>query len=148
MQSEPALESVETFYKNHNPKGKPVTPPTAAELCTLLKSITTCFENALIIVDALDECVQDRYHVVELLRSLNISGDSNIKTLFTSRREVDIEDHLSEYEQVSIAARSSDLKLYVASEIEQRIRRKQLRLRDPKLKEHIMERLIGGAEGM
>jgi hypothetical protein len=110
--------------------------------------MTTCFENALIIVDALDECVKDRSHVVDLLQSLNKSSDSNIKTLFTSRREVDIEDQLSEYKQVSIAARSSDLRLYVACEIELRIRKKMLRLRDAKLKEHIMERLIEGADGM
>lgn len=148
MQNEQAFKSLDAFYKNHNPEGKPATAPSAKELCQFLQTITTYFQNAFIIVDALDECVKDRSHIVDLLRSLNASGDSNIKTLFTSRREVDIEDLLSEYEQVSIAARSSDLKLYVASEIEQRIQRKQLRLRDPALKEHIMERLIGGAEGM
>jgi hypothetical protein len=148
MQNEQAFESLVAFYKSHNPEGKPASPPSAKELCKFLQSITTCFQNAFVIVDALDECVKDRSHVVDLLRSLNASGDSNVKTLFTSRREVDIEDHLSEYEQVSIAARSSDLKLYVASEIEQRIKKKQLRLRDPALKEHIMKRLIEGAEGM
>jgi hypothetical protein len=62
--------------------------------------------------------------------------------------ETDIEIHLQEYEKISIAATSSDLKLYVAAEIESRSRKKALRTRDPGLKEEIMERLILGAEGM
>jgi hypothetical protein len=121
MQNEQAFGSLETFYRSHNPKGKSMAPPIAEELRTFLQSITICFDNALIVVDALDECIKNRSYVVDLLRSLNVSGDNNIKTLFTSRREVDIEDLLLDYDQVSIVARSSDLKLYVVSEIEERI---------------------------
>lgn len=102
----------------------------------------------MIIIDALDECGKNRSHVVELLASLNMNEKSNIKTLFTSRLETDIEIHLHEYEKISIAATSSDLKLYVAAEIENRSRKKALRTRDPDLKKEIMDRLIDGAEGM
>jgi hypothetical protein len=84
---------------------------------------------------------------VELLASLNADG-FNIKTLFTSRLETDIELHLGSYEKISIAATNSDLKLYVASEIESRSRKKLLRTRDPDLKREIMDRLVEGAEGM
>jgi len=101
----------------------------------------------MIIVDALDECGNDRSKVVELLASLNANG-FNIKTLFTSRLETDIEFHLDTYEKISIAATSSDLKLYVASEIETRSRKMSLRTRDPDLKKEIMDRLVDGAEGM
>jgi hypothetical protein len=45
-------------------------------------------------------------------------------------------------------ARSSDLELYVASEIETRTRKKELNIKDPDLKEEIMKRLIHGADGM
>ena len=82
------------------------------------------------------------------MASLNASEKSNIKTLFTSRLETDIEIHLQNYEKISIAATSSDLKLYVAAEIESRSRKKALRIRDPELKKEIMDRLIEGAEGM
>jgi len=84
---------------------------------------------------------------VELLASLSADG-FNIKTLFTSRLETDIELHLGSYEKISIAATNSDLKLYVASEIESRSRKKLLRTRDPDLKREIMDRLVEGAEGM
>src|SRR5262249_30283803 len=111
-------------------------------------SMSTYFENVMIIIDALDECGIDRSHIVELLSRLVQPNLNSLKTLFTSRREIDIEMHLSEFNQVSIAATSSDLKLYVAAEIELRIRHKRLRLKDHSLKEHIMNRLIEGAEGM
>jgi hypothetical protein len=63
LQNERAFENLETFYKSHNHKGKPTILPKAEELCTFLQSMTTCFGNALIIVDALHECVKDRSHV-------------------------------------------------------------------------------------
>jgi hypothetical protein len=102
----------------------------------------------MIIIDALDECLTDRSHIVELLSRVVQPNQNNLKAIFTSRKEIDIEMHLSEFDQVSIAAKSSDLKLYVAAEIELRIRHKRLRLKDPSLKEHIMKRLVEGADGM
>jgi hypothetical protein len=102
----------------------------------------------LIIIDALDECGSNRSYVVELLASLSTGNETKIKTLFTSRLETDIEVHLDSYVKVSIAATSSDLRLYVASEIENRTRKKTLRMRNPELKKEIMDRLIDGAQGM
>lgn len=113
----------------------------------LIQSLSQFFDEVMIIIDALDECGNDRSKVVELLAILNADG-FNIKTLFTSRLETDIEVHLQSYEKISIAATSSDLKLYVASEIESRSRKRLLRTRDPDLKKEIMDRLVEGAEGM
>jgi hypothetical protein len=134
---------------NHYPEsGSTIGPSvTPEDLCLLIQSLSTFFDEVMIIIDALDECGSDRSKIVELLASINIDG-YNIKTLFTSRLETDIELHLRDYEKISIAATSSDLKLYVASEIERRSRKKSLRTRDPELKTEIMDRLVEGAEGM
>jgi hypothetical protein len=113
----------------------------------LIQSLSTFYDEVMIIIDALDECGNDRSRVVELLAILNADG-FNIKTLFTSRLETDIEVQLQSYEKISIAATSSDLKLYVASEIESRSRKKLLRTRNPDLNKEIMDRLVEGAEGM
>ena len=155
IQDEQSFEILENYYQRHLPQkahalvptGSP-TPPTAEELHGLIQVMTKSFDNALIIVDALDECTGDRSTVMELLESLNKPGANNIKTLFTSRDEYDIRARLADYVSVSIAARSSDLRLYVASEFELRMRNKKLRVRDPTLKEEIMTRLVEGAEGM
>ena len=155
MQDEQSFEFLRVFYQQHIPQkahtlvsAGPPTPPTAEELHGLIQVMTKSFDNALIIVDALDECAGDRSTVIELLESLNKPGQNKIKTLFTSRDEYDIRAHLTDYVSVSIAARSSDLRLYVASELEVRMRQKKLRIRDQSLKEEIMTRLVEGAEGM
>jgi hypothetical protein len=149
IQNTRCLGTIEKFYEVHyaesgSTTGISITPE---DLCLLIQSLSSFFDEVMIIIDALDECGNERSKVVELLASLNADGFS-IKTLFTSRLETDIEHHLDSYEKISIAAASSDLKLYVASEIESRSRKKLLRTRDPELKKEIMDRLVDGAEGM
>lgn len=101
----------------------------------------------MIVVDGLNEIVNNRADITKLLQSLNTATGS-IKTLFASRPEIDIGYQLEDFVQVSIAAMSSDLRLYVASEIERRTRERKLRIQDPSLKGHIMRALIDGADGM
>jgi hypothetical protein len=101
----------------------------------------------MVVVDGLDEIVNNRADITRLLRSLNTATGS-IKTLAASRPEVDIGYELEDFVQVSIAAMSTDLRLYVASEIERRTRERKLRIKDPSLKDHIMKALVDGADGM
>jgi len=122
-------------------------PHTTEALCQLIRKLSEYFETAMIVVDGLDEITNDRAGVTRLLRSLNTVG-GHIKTLFASRPEVDIGYELEKFVQVSIAAMSSDLRLYVASEIERRTKERKLRIRDPNLKDHIMTTLVDGADGM
>ncbi|KAH8748378.1 hypothetical protein BGZ57DRAFT_720244, partial [Hyaloscypha finlandica] len=149
IQNPRCLGTLDKFYALHYRESRSTTGPsvTPEDLCSLIQSLSTFFDEVMVIIDALDECGTDRSKVVELLASLNTDG-FNIKTLFTSRLETDIEFHLDSYEKISIAATSSDLRLYVASEIESRSRKKLLRTRDPDLKGEIMDRLVEGAEGM
>lgn len=119
---------------------------TVEELIALIINLSSHFQTAMIIVDGLDEIAHHRAEIVRNLKFLNASA--TIKTLFASRLEVDIEDELCHYVQVSIAARSSDLSLYVLAEIEQRTTNKRLRIQDLDLKEHITKALVEGAQGM
>jgi len=102
----------------------------------------------MIVVDGLDEITNDhRAEVLSLLTSLNTPKGS-IKTLFASRKEIDIAIELQDYVQMFFAARSSDLRLYIACEIERSTIQKELRIRDPSLKYQIMQTFVDGAEGM
>ncbi|KAF2260870.1 ankyrin [Lojkania enalia] len=121
--------------------------PNEHALRELIRDMAQHFEDVAILVDGLDECGKFTVQVVELLVNLS-TITPNIKSLFLSRDELHIRDNLEEYVQVSIAAKSSDLKLYVASDIEQRIRTKRLRLKSNELRQHIMEKLVNGADGM
>jgi hypothetical protein len=149
IQNPRCFGTLDKFYVLHYRDSRSTTGPsvTPEDLCVLIQSLSTFFDEVMVIIDALDECGTDRSKVVELLASLSADG-FNIKTLFTSRLETDIEFHLDSYEKISIAATSSDLRLYVASEIESRSRKKLLRTRDQDLKKEIMDRLVEGAEGM
>jgi hypothetical protein len=101
----------------------------------------------MIIIDGLDEIAHRREKVTRDLSSLN-SESGRIKTLLASRPEVDLSYELEDFVHVSIAAMSNDLRLYVASEIERRMKERRLHIRDPNLKDHIMTRLAEGADGM
>ncbi|KAK0108253.1 hypothetical protein ONS95_003071 [Cadophora gregata] len=146
LQDDHCLHDLESFYEAHNVKGNPPQEVTPLELCNLLKDMALHFKSTMIIIDGLDEIETKRTDTIEILRSLTSTG--KMKTLFASRDEVDIRSQLLEYANVSIAAQSGDLRLYVAAEIETRTSRQELRIRDPELKEHIIKTLITGAHGM
>ncbi len=99
----------------------------------------------MVLIDGLDEIETSRVETLELLCTITVG---NLKTLLASRDEVDIRSQLTDYANISIAAQSGDLRLYVAAEIEMRTSRQQLTIRDPELKQHIMKTLITGAHGM
>ncbi|KAK0113912.1 hypothetical protein ONS96_014762 [Cadophora gregata f. sp. sojae] len=72
----------------------------------------------------------------------------HIKLLFVSRTQRDIESRLHDFEHQKIEAREVDLLLYVASEIDHRITRRQLRFSDRMLKEEIIDGLVSNAQGV
>ena len=89
----------------------------------MIKKMAPSFDQALIIVDGLDECGRNTAVVVEYLTDLHT--DSTIKTIFSSRDEIDIRSFLEDYQQIAIAARNTDLQLYVAAQIKERTRLKK-----------------------
>lgn len=147
LQDERCYDQLTEFYQDHTVDSHTDRDPTPEELCELISSISKYFQTTMIVVDGLDEITNNRADVTRLLRSLNTQG-GQVKTLFASRPEVDIGYELEHFNQVSIAAMSTDLRLYVASEIERRTRENKLRIRDPSLKDHIMTTLVNGADGM
>ncbi|KAH6711656.1 hypothetical protein BKA61DRAFT_522547, partial [Leptodontidium sp. MPI-SDFR-AT-0119] len=144
--NEAAFQLLEPFYEGHYHSASGHRQPSAESVIRLLHSITDLFSLTTIIIDGLDEISTNRFDTVELLRA--IQEDRSIRVLFASRLEPDIEQCLSDFESVSIAARSSDLELYVASEIGKRTRKKELNIKDKELEGLIINRLVHGADGM
>ena len=102
----------------------------------------------MIVVDGLDECGKDTTTVVELLSSLSKSEISSVQTLFLSRDEIEIRETLTDYNQLSIAADKGDLQLYVAAELGARLKSRRLHINNKSAREHILDRLVNGANGM
>jgi hypothetical protein len=147
LRKEAAFDVLAVFYEGHYQSSGRLRSPKPESLLGLLHEITSLFSVATVVIDGLDEITRNRPDAIDLLRRVH-QKNRGIRTLYASRREMDIEQCLDDYEQVSIVARSSDLELYVASEIDKRTRKKQLNIKDPELKEQIMKRLINGADGM
>lgn len=145
-QDEEAYEFLAQFYDTHNPSEASSLPYTSEDLRDLILKIGTLFENVMVLVDGLDECGERMSEVTELLSDL--SQTKSIKTLLLSRDEQDIRRFLGGDDQISIAAQSGDLRLYVFAEIEKRMHRGHLRIRDPSLQGEIAETLIKNADGM
>ncbi|KAL8950877.1 MAG: hypothetical protein Q9222_003111 [Ikaeria aurantiellina] len=148
-QDEQGLEIVQNFYNRKNPQCNENPDYDSEELRDLIMDLASVFNRVTVVVDGLDECGANAADVTESLASLHAeAGPTNIKTLFLSRYEVDVRQYLGDYVQIAIAARSSDLRLYVGAEIHSRTRNHKLRVKDPDLKEYIMEKLVEGAEGI
>ncbi|KAK4690674.1 hypothetical protein P7C71_g6170, partial [Lecanoromycetidae sp. Uapishka_2] len=147
-QDEQSFEQLESFYKTRHPDGQELLPFDAEDVRDLVLRMSSFYERTMIIVDGLDECGDNTSIVVGLLASLMEAEGTTIQTVFLSRDEAEIRDFLYGYTQVSIAAQTADIELYVGAEITRRIRTKRLRIKDPSLKDYIMERLVTGAHGM
>ena len=148
-QDEQSFAKVQKFYEIYGQNRESPVEYEPEHLCHLIADIAMDYDCTIIVVDGLDECGTKAGLVAEFLSSLNNDkGTAEFKTLFLSRDEIDIRDRLQDYPKISIAARSSDLRLYVDAEIGIRTRKKMLNIKSSELKEHVREALVEGAEGM
>lgn len=137
-QDEKSFMKLRDFYDAYNPEHRKDFSYDSEDLLGLVRAMTMVFDSALIVVDGLDECGTNVPVVVDSLITLHDCENTTIRTILFSRDEIEIRERLENYTKVSIAARSSDIKLYVEAEIDLRMRKKSLRIRDPSLKEHIL----------
>lgn len=147
-QDEECYAVAEALSNEHRQDDDSISLYAIEELQQCLLGMIETLDYAYIVVDALDECMDNRLSVVEALHNLNDFENEKVKTLFTGRDELYLSTALNEYERLSIAANSHDIRLYVDSEIARRTKNGTLRIRDSALKEEIGERLVIGAEGM
>ncbi|TVY37053.1 Serine/threonine-protein phosphatase 6 regulatory ankyrin repeat subunit B [Lachnellula subtilissima] len=151
-QNETAFTPLQKLYEKHHPKDRGTILLQVSDLVKTVSQQSSCFEDVSVVVDGLDECGNDTADIVQSLASLATNSSSNIRALFLSRDEYEIRELLQQqFSVVSIAAHKEDLELYVAAEIASRQRklgREQLRIRSPELRDHIIQTLVNGADGM
>lgn len=116
------------------------------ELEIMLRKMIRQFNEMSIVVDGVDEC-HDAALIADSLSSL-ASETPNVRILIFSRKEALLVPFFEEYVHMSIAAESQDLRLYVPAQIEARTRLRKLRIKDPNVKDEIIEKLVNGADGM
>ena len=143
-----AFAKLEDSYNKNYQHIDPNHSTNEENLRDLIMEMTQSFNSVVIVIGGLDECATDRAYVVEFLASLGVQTSSTIKTLFSSRDEYDIRQELKDYIPISIAARSSDIRLYVAAELQKRTDKGKPLVRRATLREEIMTRLVEKADGM
>ncbi|KAK6361284.1 hypothetical protein TWF730_005020 [Orbilia blumenaviensis] len=118
------------------------------------KMVSEKYSTTMLVIDGLDECdkTDDRRKLLQFLSEFGKSPLGSIKVIVTSRTIHDIQNSLVNFANISIAATSTDVKLFVASELEQRLRSEvefySIRLQDPGLKAEIISALVDKSNGM
>lgn len=146
-QSKPCFEALRKLYYPQYEENPIRNIPEADQMKELLIKFMIHFVEIVIVVDALDEC-DDAREVAQTLGALADRANSNMKLVALSRDEVDIRHHLSSFAPLSIAAKSSDLRLFVSNQLEERTKSRKLRIKSPQLKDEILDRLVNQADGM
>lgn len=111
--------------------------------------MSTKFSQAVVVVDGMDECGENVERVLDSFTNLSAECE-NLSVALFSRDEHRIGQRLHEadFEHIEVRATEHDIRLYVTAEVELRILKRRLSLRDPGLKDEIIEALTRGAGGI
>ena len=118
------------------------------EFVEQLQLVAKRFSDTFVMIDGLDECGtafhSERKRLIAAVASLHCNHDCPIHVLIFSRDELDIRRRFSttEFETVSIAATSADLRLYVNAWLP------SLDIQSEELKTEIVDTLVDEANGM
>ena len=146
-QCKEAIEDLEAICLPKTSGGDtPLLTLSEAAMAQLLQEISKRFDEVTIILDGLDECGStggvSRKGLIEALSNLSQTSSGSLRLAVVSRKEFDIEEGLSHFPQISISAKSDDLRLYVAAKIH------AIRVKDNNLRSEIIETLAEKADGM
>ena len=95
----------------------------------LLGQLVECYEQPVVVVDALDECSEEvRSHLLRGLLSVIRKAKCPFKVFIASRHSLDIENYLQDLPHVCIGARDNaeDIENYVQQELTLAIQEKRL----------------------
>lgn len=146
QQSPVVFKLAESLYDKATPPGSSG-GTRMADLEHLLLESSTRLPRLMIIIDALDECV-DRHLLLECITRLNASTPANLNVLVTSRKEQDIFNRLSNLPRVALGE-ANGLKRDVSLYVEKRLQENEnLRRRTEDVKKQILSALTQGAQGM
>ena len=147
-QNSSVLDDVIDSYAQYFRVGSLAGCPEENELIEHLASISKYFTDTLIMIDGLDECGpafdRDRKRLIDVVANLHHHEECSLRTLIFSRDEHDIREDLEagDFQIVSIAATSADLRLYVSAWLP------SLKIQSEILKSEIVDSLVDGANGM
>ncbi|KAH7361209.1 hypothetical protein BKA66DRAFT_536672 [Pyrenochaeta sp. MPI-SDFR-AT-0127] len=151
IKNEASFLLLKEYYEQLHTSDQMERQPKIEELIKLIHKMAAAFDDVRIIVDGLDECGEDMAGATEWLHKLVCAPYATISLALLSREEQAIRsvfDADGTYDHVEITAHTEDVERYVRSEIEERIQKRRLRIRNPELKLLIIRELVSRAGGM
>lgn len=137
-------EIVEAFQRNaHGPHER--------QLAAFLLRGVKESQGVHILVDGLDECPEDAQRsIIELLLHLASLDLPSIKVLVTSREEERPLGYLQAFEQMHLSTSTSahDIESFVSDTIETTLDSGEMTIRDMRLKDEVVSKLVAKAQGM
>ena len=125
--------------------------PTSTDYLELLKKLGSHFTHLYVVVDALDESL-DPAEMVDAIKSVSTScSPLPVSTIVTSREEITLEKVLGPHITMELSLRNKlkvDVNEFIASEIDARLARKTLKLRDPAIAPKIERGVKRRADGV
>ena len=138
------IDEIKVLYESHRGKN---TRLSLKQMSQLLTSAIGEFDNAFIIVDALDECPEQggvRQAFLDELRFPQL----NVNLLATSRPIERLRDDINADATLEIGASNTDVERYLEGRINHDRRLSRLVGADPSLKELVTKTIIKNANGM
>lgn len=143
QQKEEAFDVLRQYFDELHPSNGLYGAPSTTGLIEVLEDMTQLFDQVLLVVDGVDECGTSTDEVLSILTTISALPNSSMAIL--SRDEGNIRDCLKGFTEIEIQAKTKDVELYVAGEMELRPRLRNL---SPDMKEEILQCLRDGADGM
>ncbi|KAI9767661.1 MAG: hypothetical protein M1840_005532 [Geoglossum simile] len=145
VQRNPVIsEKVISLYRSHTQRQS---RPTLGEYSSLLQSEICRFSKVFIVIDALDECPEDKGVRESFLAEIHKLQPS-IYLFVTSRHISTIERMFEEAAHVEIRASDKDVRMYLEGRIKREGRLARNVRADPSLKEKIIYTIVEKAKGM
>ena len=144
QQQHELIDEIKVLYESHRGKS---TRPSLKEMSQLLTSAIAEFDNAFIIVDALDECPEQggvRQAFLDELRFPRL----NVNFLATPRPIERLKDDIQADATLEIGASHTEVEGYLEGRINQDRRLSRLVGADALLEELVTKTLIANANGM
>jgi hypothetical protein len=121
-------------------------PTNLVFLRRLLVDAAKLVPRPVLVIDALDEC-KDHCDLLEHLA--NVAEDAQLRLFVTSRIEQDIADLFCQLPTISLMDKAEQMQADIRVHIMEQLRtQKRLFHLDEALKEVVLEKLLGGANGM
>ncbi|KAJ3577762.1 hypothetical protein NPX13_g2797 [Xylaria arbuscula] len=147
-QNSKAFDKAKELYDLLHPSDGLTRNPDSDLLQDCFDAISKCFDQIILVVDGLDECGDNTNEVTEAL-AIVADYSTNVTMALASRDEYNIDLKLRDsFSKIRIGARKEDVLLYVASEIDRRVKDGTLRTNDVRIKDDILARLSQDADGM